>query len=37
LQITRAKELTMRLGLTEVKLTTDQITLLRAAASYMTP
>ena len=37
LQITRAKEVTMRLGLTEVKLTTDQITLLRAAASYMTP
>lgn len=37
LRISRAKELTMKLGFTEVKLSTDHITMLRAAASYMEP
>ncbi len=31
-----AKEVRIKLGLTEVKLSTDQVTMLRAAASYMT-
>jgi hypothetical protein len=35
LRICRAKDVTMKLGLTTVKLSTQQITLLRAAASYM--
>jgi hypothetical protein len=36
LRICWSKEVTIRLGLTDVKLSPDQISLLRAAASYMT-
>ena len=36
LRICWAKEVRMKLGLTEVKLSTEHITMLRAAASYMT-
>jgi hypothetical protein len=35
LRVGRAKDVTVKLGLTTVKLSTQQITLLRAAASYM--
>jgi hypothetical protein len=36
LRICRAKAVTLKLGFTEVELSTAQITVLRAAASYMT-
>ena len=36
LRICNAKRVTMKLGLTEVELTTEQIATLRMAASYMT-
>jgi hypothetical protein len=36
LRISQAKEVTMKLGTTEVKLTSEQISILRVAASYMT-
>ncbi|MEJ7709604.1 MAG: hypothetical protein WKF84_07025 [Pyrinomonadaceae bacterium] len=36
-RIAQSQDIRLRLGLTEIKLNSDQMTILRVAASYMAP